>query len=297
MSTIKKRSEDDMQKNTGEKQGTLYMVATPIGNLEDITLRAIRILKEVDLIAAEDTRHSRILLSAYDIRTPLISLHEHNEKERSRLIISRIQDGFNIAYISDAGTPCISDPGYQLVGAALQHKINVVPVPGASAVIAALSVCGFPADRFLFCGFLPPKENKRRLFLESLRHEEKTIILYESPKRIFDTLRDIFDILGDRQIVVARELTKVFEEVKRGKVSEILEMRAGKAKGEFTLILQGFSSDAEPITDDEIQKKLLGLWTEHHMSLRDAVQYIARQTGASRKKIYDIAVKTRQTSD
>lgn len=286
-----------MHKNADEKQGTLYMVATPIGNLEDITLRAIRVLKEVDLIAAEDTRHSRILLNAYEIRTPVISLHEHNEKERSRLMISKMKDGRSIAYISDAGTPCISDPGYQLVEEAQKHNIHVVPVPGPSAVIAALSVCGFPADRSLFCGFLPPKENKRRLFLESLEHEEKTIILYESPQRILDTLRDIYDILGDRQIVLARELTKVFEEIKRGKVSEILEAPAVTAKGEFTVILPGFFPEAVPITDDEIQKKLLGLWSEHDLSLRDVVIDIARQTGLSRKKIYDIAVKIRRASD
>ncbi len=211
-----------MNKSAGEKQGTLYMVATPIGNLEDITLRALRVLKEVDLIAAEDTRHSRILLSAYNIKTPLISLHEHNEKERSALIVSRIKGGMSVAYISDAGTPCISDPGYHLVSFALENKISVIPVPGPSALIAALSVCGFPADHFLFCGFLPPKENKRRRFLESIQDEEKTIVFYESPARITDMLKDVYDVLGDRQIVVARELTKVFEEIKRGRISDIL---------------------------------------------------------------------------
>jgi len=145
-----------MVNGRGKTPGTLYMVATPIGNLEDITFRAIRLLKDVDLIAAEDTRHSRILLSAYDIATPLISLHEHNEKERSAQIISKIQDGMSVAYISDAGTPCISDPGFRLVNDALAEKIHVVPVPGPSALITALSVCGFPADQFLFCGFCRP---------------------------------------------------------------------------------------------------------------------------------------------
>jgi len=142
-----------MNKSAVENQGTLYMVATPIGNLEDITLRALRVLKEVDLVAAEDTRHSRILLSHYNIKTPMISLHEHNEKERSELIVSRIKNGISVAYISDAGTPCISDPGYHLVNVALENKIGVIPIPGPSALIAALSVCGFSADRFLFCGF------------------------------------------------------------------------------------------------------------------------------------------------
>lgn len=274
------------------------MVATPIGNLEDITLRALRVLKEVDLIAAEDTRHSRILLNAYNIKTPLISLHEHNEKERSELIVSRIKNGISIAYISDAGTPCISDPGYHLVHIALENQISVIPVPGPSALITALSVCGFPADHFLFCGFLPPKENKRRRFLESIKDEEKTIIFYESPARIIDALKDVYDVLGDRQIVVARELTKVFEEIKRGWISDIVTERSvSKAKGEFTVILQGAFHGPVSLTDDEIQEKLLQLWAERTISLRDAVAEIVRRTGLSRKKVYDMAVKIRQAPD
>lgn len=274
------------------------MVATPIGNLEDITLRALRVLKEVDLIAAEDTRHSRILLSAYNIKTPLISLHEHNEKERSALIVSRIKDGKSVAYVSDAGTPCISDPGYLLVNFALENKISVIPVPGPSALITALSVCGLPADHFLFCGFLPPKENKRRRFLESIKDEEKTIIFYESPARITDALKDIYDVLGDRQIVVARELTKVFEEIKRGRISDMTaQVSAGKTKGEFTVILQGAFHGPVSLTEDEIQEKLLQLWAERSMSLRDAVADVVRQTGLPRKKVYDIAVKIRPVPD
>lgn len=287
-----------MNKSAGEKQGNLYMVATPIGNLEDITLRALRVLKEVDLIAAEDTRHSRILLNAYNIKTPLISLHEHNEKERSELIVSRIKNGISIAYISDAGTPCVSDPGYHLVHIALENQISVIPIPGPSALITALSVCGFPADHFLFCGFLPPKENKRRRFLESIKDEEKTIIFYESPARIIDALKDVYDVLGDRQIVVARELTKVFEEIKRGWISDIVTERSvSKAKGEFTVILQGAFHGPVSLTDDEIQEKLLQLWAERTISLRDAVAEIVRRTGLSRKKVYDMAVKIRQVSD
>jgi len=274
------------------------MVATPIGNLEDITLRALRVLKEVDLIAAEDTRHSRILLSAYDIKTPLISLHEHNEKERSALIVSRIQDGMSVAYISDAGTPCISDPGYLLANFALENKIRVIPVPGPSALIAGLSVCGFPADQFLFCGFLPPKENKRRRFLESIRDEAKTIVFYESPSRITDMLQAVCDVLGDRQIVVARELTKVFEEIKRGRISEILsQVPTGKTKGEFTVILQGASPEPVSLTDDEIREMLLQLWAERSMSVRDAVADVVRQTALPKKKVYDIAVKIRPIPD
>jgi 16S rRNA (cytidine1402-2'-O)-methyltransferase len=283
-----------MNKSAGEKQGALYIVGTPIGNLEDITLRAIRVLKEVDLIAAEDTRHSRILLNAHNIKTPLISLHEHNEKERSTLIVSRIEGGMSVAYISDAGTPCISDPGYHLVSLALENKISVIPIPGPSALIAALSVGGFPADHFLFCGFLPPKENKRRRFLESIRNEGNTIVFYESPIRIAHLLKDIHEVLGDRQIVLTRELTKVFEEIKRGRVSDVLaEISAGKTKGELTVILQGASNEPVLFTDEEIQEKLLQLWADRSISLRDAVAEVVRATGLPKKKVYDIAVKIR----
>jgi len=273
------------------------MVATPIGNLEDITLRALRILKEVDLIAAEDTRHSRILLSAYDIKTPLISLHEHNEKERSANIVSRIRDGQSVAYISDAGTPCISDPGYLLASAALKNQIRVIPVPGPSALIAALSVCGFSVDQFVFCGFMPPGENRRRRFLETLRKEEKPIVFYESPSRIREMLQTVYDVLGDRPIAVLREMTKVFEEMKQGLISEIIpQIAAGKAKGEFTVILQGVLSEPVALSDGEIQQMLLSLWAEKPMSLRDAVAEIVQRTGLPKKKIYDLAVKNRQNS-
>jgi len=283
-----------MEKSAGKKQGTLYIVATPIGNLEDITLRALRVLKEVDLVAAEDTRHSRILLSAYNIKTPLISLHEHNERERSVLIIARIKEGMSVAYISDAGTPCVSDPGYHLVNFALINEISVIPVPGPTALTAAVSVCGFPADQFLFCGFLPSKENKRRRLLESMKDEDKTIIFYESPARIIDVLKDVYDVFGDRQIVVARELTKVFEEIKRGRISDILaEMSTHKAKGEFTIILQEAPRQPVSLTDDEIQGKLLQIWDQSSMSLRDAVADVVRQTGLPRKKVYDMAIKMR----
>jgi 16S rRNA (cytidine1402-2'-O)-methyltransferase len=295
MSTTKSGDKGCRVNGRGKTPGTLYMVATPIGNLEDITFRAIRLLKDVDLIAAEDTRHSRILLSAYDIATPLISLHEHNEKERSAQIISKIQDGMSVAYISDAGTPCISDPGFRLVNDALAEKIHVVPVPGPSALITALSVCGFPADQFLFCGFLPPRENRRRPFLENIRDEEKTIIFYESPARLIDALKDVLDVLGDRQMVLARELTKRFEEVKRGLISDVMSRTpVGKIKGECTIILQGVSRKPVFLTDEDIQEKLQDIWRESSLSLRDAVSEVVRQTGLSRKKVYDIAVKIRR---
>lgn len=274
------------------------MVATPIGNLEDITVRALRVLKEVDLIAAEDTRHSRILLSAYGIRTPLVSLHEHNERERSALIVSKIESGISVAYVSDAGTPCVSDPGYHLAAAALENGIRVVPVPGPSAVIAALSVCGFPADQFLFYGFLPPKSNRRRRFLESIKDEEQTLIFYESPARIADAMQEIHEVLGDRQVVVARELTKMFEEIRRGRVSVIAaEISGSKARGEFTIIVRGASREPVSITDDEIQERLLRLRKGKSMSVRDAVADVVRQTGLPRKRVYDMALKIFSVSD
>jgi 16S rRNA (cytidine1402-2'-O)-methyltransferase len=287
-----------MNQHDDKKKGILYMVATPIGNLEDITVRALRVLKEVDLIAAEDTRHSRILLSTYGIRTPLISLHEHNERERSALIVSKIENGMSVAYVSDAGTPCVSDPGYHLVAAVLENGIHVVPVPGPSAVIAALSVCGFPADQFLFYGFLPPKSNRRRRFLESIKDEEQTLIFYESPARIADAMQEIHEVLGDREVVVARELTKMFEEIRQGRVSVIASgMSRSKARGEFTIIVRGASREPVSIADDEIQERLLRLRKEQSMSVRDAVADVVRQTGLPRKRVYNMALKIFSVSD
>lgn len=281
-------------KSTDEKSGLLYIVATPIGNLEDITLRAMRILQEVDLIAAEDTRHTRKLLNAFEIATPLISLHEHNEREKSSVIIAKIKSGMSVAYVTDAGTPCISDPGYLLVKAARAQNIRVVPVPGVSAVAAALSVAGFPADNFIFCGFLPAKENKRRKFLENLKGEENTIVFYESPARYRAALQDIHNVLGDREIVVARELTKMFEEIKGGKVSSFLaDGLKGKVKGEFTIIIQGKEKETAPISDEEIETELLQLRKNNEMSVRDAVGEIVRRRGLPKKRVYDLAVKLR----
>lgn len=274
--------------------GILYIVATPIGNLEDVTLRAVRILKEVNLIAAEDTRRTRKLLNAYEISTPLISLHEHNEKEKSLVIIAKIKSGMSVAYVTDAGTPCISDPGYHLVKLVHAEKIRVIPVPGASAVITALSASGFSADNFMFCGFLPAKENKRRMFLEELGEEEKTIVFYESPARYPAALQDMYDVLGDREIVIARELTKIFEEIKYGKISQFLNGSAeNKTKGEITIILRGKEKEQVAVTTREIEEKLLQLWQNEKVSLRDAVREIVQQTGLSKKKVYDLAVKLR----
>lgn len=221
-------------------KGTLYIVSTPIGNMEDITLRALRVLKEVDLIAAEDTRRTGLLLKRYGIQTPLTSYFEGNEFRKREFILSRLKEGKKAALVSDAGTPGISDPGFRLIQLAIENGISIVPIPGPSAVITALSVSGLPTDAFLFKGFLPHKSKKRRDLLKELEHVRETLIFYESPHRIAETLTDIYDILGNRDVVLTRELTKAFEEVLRGKASEI-QNRIGerKWKGEITLVVSG----------------------------------------------------------
>lgn len=222
------------------KKGILYIVSTPIGNLEDITLRALRILKEVDLIAAEDTRRTLLLLKHFGIQAQMTSYFEGNEMKKRESILSRLNEGDRVALVSDAGTPGISDPGYRLIRLAIEHSIPVIPVPGPSAVITALSVSGLPTDGFLFKGFLPNKSKRRRDLLKQLEEVRETLIFYESPHRLSETLRDIFDVLGDREIVLTRELTKVYEEVLRGKVSEIRnQIGEKKLKGEITLIVSG----------------------------------------------------------
>jgi 16S rRNA (cytidine1402-2'-O)-methyltransferase len=221
-------------------KGTLYIVSTPIGNREDITLRALRILKEVDLIAAEDTRHTGLLLRHYGIQKPLTSYFEGNELKKRDFILSKLKQGDRIALVSDAGTPGISDPGFRLIQLAIENQIPVVPIPGPSAVIAALSVSGLPSDAFLFRGFLPHKMKKRKDLLKELEDARETLIFYESPHRISETLRDIYEVLGDREIVLTRELTKIYEEVLRGKVTEIQSQIGGrKLKGEISLLVSG----------------------------------------------------------
>ncbi len=220
--------------------GKLYIVSTPIGNLEDITLRAIRTLGEVDLIAAEDTRRTKILLNHYQIRAKLISYHEHNKVLRGKWLITQLKKGKDVALVSDAGTPGISDPGEYLVRLAWKDSINIIPIPGASAVITALSISGFPASRFVFEGFLPHKKTQRRKSLESLKDEKRTLIFYESPHRLLASLKDIFDIYGDREILVGRELTKLYEEIIRRPISEVIqEFENRKIKGEITLLISG----------------------------------------------------------
>jgi 16S rRNA (cytidine1402-2'-O)-methyltransferase len=229
--------------------GTLYVVATPIGNLEDITARALRVLKEVDVVACEDTRRTRQLLSHFDIHTPTVSYYEHNKLTRGPQLLRQLGDGRSVALVSDAGTPGISDPGVLLVREARAAGIPVVPVPGPSAVAAALSAAGLPADRFVFDGFLPVKPGRRRNRLEALRALETTIVVYESPHRIVATLEAIGEVFGDVPVVVARELTKKFEEVVTATPAEHLARLASGARGEFTLVLPGKHPASHPKED------------------------------------------------
>jgi 16S rRNA (cytidine1402-2'-O)-methyltransferase len=223
-----------------QKQGRLYLVSTPIGNLEDITLRAIKVLRRVDLIAAEDTRRARRLLVRYRVRVPLTSFFEHNEPTKKDALVKKLLEGHDIALISDAGTPGVSDPGFRLVQRAIEEGIEVIPIPGPSAHVAALVVSGLPTDSFHFFGFLPPKGAKRKKRLEELRELRGTIILYEAPHRLLRTLQDIKDMCGDRHVVVARELTKLYEEVIRGPITEVLTGLEGrKIRGEITLVVAG----------------------------------------------------------
>src|SRR5882757_367153 len=204
-----------------DSRGCLYLVGTPIGNLEDITLRALRILKESDQIACEDTRHTQKLLSHYEISKPLVSYHEHNEMTRAPELVVAMEQGAKIALVSDAGMPLVSDPGYRLVTLCARHQIPVIPIPGPSALLAALAASGLPNEEFLFVGFLPARTGERRRALERLRIEDRTLILYEAPHRVAETVADAREILGDRQACVAREITKMHEEFRRGKLSEL----------------------------------------------------------------------------
>lgn len=221
-----------------DQEGTLYVVSTPIGNLEDITMRALRILRESDLVAAEDTRHTRKLFSHFDIHTPLTSYHPHNQEEKTEVLLDRIHKGQSVALVCDAGTPLISDPGLHLLRRAIQEEIRTVPIPGASAVLCALSVSGLQTDAFLFEGFLPARRGRRLKKLDALRTLPYTLIFFESPYRILRTLRDCQEILGDRLMVLGREMTKIFEEMVRGKISEVIShLDQKKIKGEITFLI------------------------------------------------------------
>ncbi|TFG89624.1 MAG: 16S rRNA (cytidine(1402)-2'-O)-methyltransferase [Gemmatimonadales bacterium] len=264
--------------------GTLYVVATPIGNLEDITYRAVRILGEVDLVAAEDTRHSRKLFARFGIQKPLVSYHDHNEQQRYAELLERLQAGEDIALISDAGTPCIADPGYRLIAACHAAGVTVVPVPGPSAVITALSAAGASTERFAFEGYLPQRAKARADLLRQLRGEPRTLVFYEAPHRLAATLADLVEILGDdRQIVVARELTKLHEEFFRGTTAEaVRRFQQEPPRGELVLIIppgvQGPQMNA--------REALRQLLSDGDLSRRDAVKLIAKEYGLSSSDVY-----------
>jgi 16S rRNA (cytidine1402-2'-O)-methyltransferase len=271
-----------MEPHSNSRQACLYLVATPIGNLEDITLRALRVLKEVDQIACEDTRHTQKLLSHYNIQKPLVSYHEHNELTRAPELVVAMEEGAQIALVSDAGVPLVSDPGYRLVTLCLRHRIPIVPIPGPSALLAALSASGLPNEEFLFAGFLPARTGERRRALERLRIEDRTIILYEAPHRIEETLVDAHEILGDRPACIAREVTKLHEEFRRGSLAELAASLSDKpARGEITLLIGPVPAEEKSAQRDTSQ------------SLAERVDELIRQAKLDRKEALKLAAKER----
>jgi len=279
--------------NISEKNNTigkLYIVATPIGNMEDITLRALNILKSVNLIAAEDTRHTGNLLSYHNIKTPLISCHEHNEKYRISLLIDKLKQGEAIAVVSDAGTPGVSDPGYQLIKEAIANGITVVPVPGVSAVITAISAAGLPTDEFLFIGFAHKKEGKRISQLKRLANESETLVFYESPGRIISFIEEVKEIMGDRYGVLGREMTKLHEEFIRGSLSEILMILKERPviKGECTLLIKG-CEDREEISSETLKNEIEELIIQG-MKVSELSKQIAEKYNLPKRYIYEQAL-------
>lgn len=270
--------------------GILYLVPTPIGNLEDITLRALRVLREVKLIAAEDTRTSRVLLQHFGITTPLTSYHEHNKLAKLDVIFHALEDG-DVALISDAGTPGISDPGYELIYEAIARGVSVTPLPGANAALTALIGSGLNTETFIFVGFPPRKQKQRRVLLERLAHVPRTLIFYESPNRLTDLLADIDAVLADRPIVVARELTKIYEEFKRGTAAELLaHFTATPPRGEIVVLIDSAPPQTPVIWDEDAVTDALREQLEAGESLRDAAKAIAAESGRDRKAIYEMGL-------
>ena len=272
-------------------KAALYVVATPLGNLEDITLRALRVLKEVAVIACEDTRQTQKLLNHFDIPTPTISYHDHNEMTRSAELIKRLEEGESVAVVSDAGTPGISDPGYRLIALAIRHHIPVVPIPGASAFVAALVASGLPTDAVAFSGFLPAKKGQRRTALEAIRNSQRTHIFYEAPHRVVEALEDIAEVLGnDRRVVVAREVTKMHEEFIRGKAREVFDQLRHRetVKGEITLLIAKDESGANgsSATKPNIKTRLAEIMRSQQLDEKSALKVLAKETGVGKSELY-----------
>jgi 16S rRNA (cytidine1402-2'-O)-methyltransferase len=266
----------------------LYVVATPIGNLEDISLRALRLLKQVDLIAAEDTRTTRNLLNFYEIKTSLTSYHEHNKRAKLGYLLDCLEEK-DVALVSEAGMPGLSDPGYELISAAIERGITVVPVPGASAVITALVVSGLPANQFLYLGFLPRRQAARRRLFKSVADEPRTVVAFESPHRLVEALNDALEVFGDRKAAVCRELTKVYEEVFRGRLSQAIEHFA-QPRGEFTLVVEG-KMRQEPEISGQIERELRKLYRQG-AGAKEAVARLSETSGISKRKLYQAWLKT-----
>ncbi|MCU1272988.1 MAG: Uroporphyrin-III C/tetrapyrrole (Corrin/Porphyrin) methyltransferase [Bryobacterales bacterium] len=268
--------------------GILYLVASPIGNLEDITFRAVRILKECDLIACEDTRHTLKLLNHYGIEKPLISYHDYNESQRAAELVARLRDGSNLALISDAGMPLVADPGYRLVTAAVAAGISVQPIPGPSALVTALAASGLPTDSFRFEGFLPAKSGQRSSVLETLKSEQATLIFYEAPHRILDTLADVDRIMGARPVVVARELTKTHEEFLRGTAQQVLEILRTRntVKGEITLLIGKAAKSEAPLPEPASIEEAVSACEREGLTRMDAIKAVARRHGLSKREVY-----------
>ena len=272
--------------------GTLYIVATPIGNLEDITLRALRVLKLVDLIAAEDTRHTRKLLNHYGISTALISYYDEVESSKSVQLIEQLRAGKQVALVSDAGTPLLSDPGFKLVREAIRNGIRIVPLPGPSALTAALGASGLPADRFVFEGFLAAGKKERRERLISLREETRALVFFEAPHRINEFMLDVLQVLGDREAVLAREITKIHEEFIRGRISQIIEKLADKTlKGEFTVIVRGAEKGEVP-TEEALKAEIQRL-QEKGLRVKEIAELLGEKYSYPKREIYRLAIEAR----
>jgi 16S rRNA (cytidine1402-2'-O)-methyltransferase len=275
------------------KTGVLYIVATPIGNLEDITLRALRVLREVDLIAAEDTRHTRKLLNAHEIHRPLLSYHQHNMRTQGPRVIRELLAGKSVGLVTDAGTPSISDPGLDLVRLAISENIQVSPLPGPSAVTTALTVAGLPVQPFLFLGYPPNRPTARRTFFTKHARAEATLVLFESPRRLGACLQDMRKIWGDRKVVVTRELTKIYEEIFRGSLEEAMARWPGESRGEITILVSGVERD-KPHPDDSLIDQLRACLTSDRRPLKEIAAEVALEQGISKRLVYQEALKIKR---